>query len=433
MAGETIRKCGFWTLDFLKKGQIFKPYNDVKKIINGGYTGEKQADEYLDNLLSHAVNTTKHYEKYKEYKSLYDFPVITKRDIKNGYEDFLSNKYKKDDLIQVFTSGSYGTPFMFYLTKKKKARQTAEIIYFSKWANYNIGMKHAYFRGVIDKSKLKLKMQNEYFVFTRIIDNAWLMSTREILKKEKIKILIGFPTAISTIAQYCHEQGDTPKDFSIIGVITSSEPLLNSQRKIIESTFGCNCLSRYSAEELGVLAHECPILKKHHINTASYKIEVLNLDKDEPAKEGEVGRIIVTDLFSYAMPLIRYETGDLGILGKDCPCGLEGPVIESLQGRSSQVVYNTNGTKILPFFIEDVMEDYTDIIQYQFIQYGKKNYTLKVVNTKDAKFDVEEVTDFIKFWMGEDAIVDIEFVDDIQMLDSGKRPYVVNNYKPESN
>lgn len=433
MLGENIRKWGFWTLDFLKQGQIRKPYNDIKTIIENQELGKKRSEEYLDNLLHHAVNTTKHYEKYKGYKSLSDFPVIAKKDIKNDYEGFLSNKCRKKDLISVQTSGSYGTPFTFYLTKEKKARQTAEVIYFSEWAGYYVGTKHAYLRCTINKSKLKLKMQNEYFLFSRVIDNEWLKASREILKKGKTKILIGFPTAISAIAQYCHEQGDTPKDFQIIGIITSSEPLLDSQRAIIESTFDCDCLSRYSTEELGVLAHECPTSKKHHINTASYKVEILDLDEDKPAKEGEVGRIVVTDLFSYAMPLIRYEIGDLGILGKECSCGLKGPIIESLHGRTVESVYNTEGKRILPYFIEDVMEDFTDIIQYQFIQYGKKSYTLKVVSKKDANFDKDRVINHIKFWMGEDAIVNIEFVDDIQKLKSGKRPYVINNYKPENN
>lgn len=431
MIGEAIRKYGFWAMDFLQRGQISRPYNDIKEIIENREIGDKKADEYLDNILSHAVNTTKYYEKYRGYKNLNDFSVITKKDIKNEYEDFFSNKYKRENLVRIFTSGSYGTPFIFYLTKERKVRQTAEVLYFGKWSNYDIGMKYAYFRGVNSKSESRSRIQNEYFIFSRILDDEWKKNTRELLKKEKIKVLFDFPTAISTIAQYCNEQGDKPKDFSIVGVATSSEPLHESQRNIIESTFGCNCLSRYSTEELGVLANECPTCKKHHINTASFKIEVLDLDNDEPAKEGEVGRIIVTDLFSHAMPLIRYETGDLGILAKDCECGLKGPCIKSLQGRSSELVYNTNGTTILPFFIEDIMEDYTGILQYQFIQYDKKDYVLKVVNTRNAEFDIDKVTNYIKFWMGEDANINIDFVGDIEMLKSGKRPYVVNYYKPE--
>ena len=432
MVGEAIRKYGFWTMDFLRGRQLSSQYNDIKAIMENNELGEKKAREYLNNLLDHAVNTTKHYERFKGYKDLYDFPVLTKKDIKNEYEDFFSNKYRIDELVKVSTSGSYGTPLIFYLTKEKRSRQTAEALYFSKWSNYDIGMKYGYFRGLRTKSKIKSKIQNEYFVFSRIMNEEWKRSTRKLLKEKKIKILIDFPTAISEIAQYCHEQGDTPEDFSVVGVITSSEPLLENQRKIIETSFGCQCLSRYSTEELGVLANECPKCKKHHINTASFKVEVLSLDSDKPAKEGEVGRIVVTDLFSYAMPLIRYETGDLGVLGKGCSCDLEGPILEHLEGRETEMVYSTNGNKISPLFIEDIMCDFPGVFQYQFIQYGKKDYTLKVVNKKGAEFDADKAVNYIKFWMGADANVKIEFVDNIERLKSGKLPYVINYYNPQS-
>lgn len=430
MFSEDVRRWGFWTLDYLKKSRISKQFDDIKDIMEDTHSGKKKSHEYLIKLLNHAVNTTEFYACYKNYKNLYDFPVIRKQDIKEKYNKFLSSKYETDNLIKVQTSGSYGTPFSFYLTPEKKFRQTAEVIYFSEWANYYVGTKHAYFRGVNSKSNFKLRMQNEYFLFSRVIDNEWLKSSREILKNQKIKVLIGFPTAISAIAQYCYEQGNTYEDFSIIGVITSSESLIESQRAIIESTFGCNCLSRYSTEELGVLANECSNTKKHHINTASYKIEILDLNEDRPAKDGEVGRIVVTDLFSYAMPLIRYETGDLGILGNGCDCGLEGPIIERLHGRTVESVYNTKGTRILPYFIEDVMEGHTDVFQYQFIQYGEKEYTLKIKGKENLIFDYEKTIKHIKFWMGNDALVKIEMIDDIPTLASGKRPYVLNEYKP---
>ncbi|MCF6460851.1 phenylacetate--CoA ligase family protein [Clostridium sp. Cult3] len=433
MLGENIRKCGFWTLDFLRQGQIRKPYDDIKKIIGNEELGNKRTEEYLDNLLYHAVNTTNHYRKYKEYESLNDFPIITKKDIKNDYEGFLSNKYRMQDLISVKTSGSYGTPFTFYLTNEKKARQTAEIIYFSEWARYYVGTKHAYLRARVNKSRLKLIMQNEYYIYTRVIDDNWLKNARDIIKDKKVKVLIGFPTAISAVAQYCNEQGDVSEDFSIIGVITSSEPLLGSQRNVIESTFGCTCLSRYSTEELGVLAHECSTSKKHHINTASYKVEILDLNEDKPAKEGEVGRIVVTDLFSYAIPLIRYETGDLGVWGTECSCGLEGPIIESLHGRTIQSVYSTEGKKVLPYFIDEVMKDYSNVIQYQFIQDGRNNYRFKVCKIEGTDIEEEKIINGIKNWMGQDAIVKMELVDDIPTLPSGKRPYVINNYIPKKN
>lgn len=429
MLGEHLRKRGFWVLDFLRQGKVSKHYGDIKRLIEGEKTNtELTRKNYLDELLLRATNTTEFFETYKGFNGLSDFPVISKKCIKENYGKFLSKGFKKDDLIKVKTSGSYGTPFVFYLSKEKKSRQTAEVIYFSEWANFYVGTRHAYLRGLNTKSNLKLWMQNEHFLFSRVIDDLWLESSRTLLKKKKIKVLIGFPTAIAAIAMYCHECGDKPEDFSIVGVITSSEPLLDNQRSIIESTFGCDCLSRYSTEELGVLAHECSLAKKHHINISGYEVEVLDLDEDKPARAGETGRIVVTDLFSYAMPLIRYETGDLGVLGERCSCGLDGPILERLHGRTVQSVYNTQGVRVLPFFIEDVMEPFTDIIQYQFIQDGEKEYTLKVVCPRGAYFDETQAVSHIKYWMGNDAVVNVRIVDEIEKLESGKRPYVVNNY-----
>lgn len=74
------------------------------------------------------------------------------------------------------------------------------------------------------------------------------------------------------------------------------------------------------------------------------------------------------------------------------------------------------------------MEPFTDIIQYQFIQDGEKEYTLKVVCPRGAYFDETQAVSHIKYWMGNDAVVNVRIVDEIEKLESGKRPYVVNNY-----
>ena len=433
MIGREDPRLGVLGTRSLEKGSFSKHYNDIKAIMYGDQSwAEALRKRYLEELLQHAANTTEYYKEYKGTTDLSDFPVVTKKCIKENYDKFLSNAFSSTDLVRVKTSGSYGTPFTFYLTKQKKTRQHAEVVYFSEWASYYVGTRHAYFRGLNTKSNLKLWIQNEVFVFSRIIDEDWLESSRKLLREKPIRVLIGFPTAIAAVAKYCNERGDKPGDFSILGVITSSEPLLENQRAVIESTFGCDCLSRYSTEELGVLAHECSRKKKHHVNKASYEVEILDLDEDKPAGPGTVGRIVVTDLFSHAMPLIRYETGDLGVWGEDCACGLKGPLIEKLHGRTVQSVYNTSGTRVLPFFIEDVMEPFTGVLQYQFIQNDKNHYTLKIVRPPDAYFNYKQAVEHIKQWMGADAVVEIEEVDEIARLPSGKRPYVINNYRPQA-
>ena len=73
-------------------------------------------------------------------------------------------------------------------------------------------------------------------------------------------------------------------------------------------------MSRYGTEEFGTIAVERPKDQKHVLNLSSVIVEILAIDKDVPVEPGQMGRIVVTDLFSHAMPLIRYETGDLAVL-----------------------------------------------------------------------------------------------------------------------
>lgn len=191
--------------------------------------------------------------------------------------------------------------------------------------------------------------------------------------------------------------------------------------------FGVKALSRYSTEELGVLAHECKEFEKHHINEASYKVEILKIDKDEHVKKGELGRVVVTDLFSHAMPLIRYETGDLAIYGGKCRCGLNTSILESVEGRSLEMILTTSGEKLSPFFVNPIMKDYDKIIQFQFLQISKKDYILKLVSSsKEIKQD--EILEKYKKEIGNDANIILEYVDHIPTIRSGKRAYVVNEF-----
>lgn len=424
--GLNIRNEAFWLLDSLTGGKTKKEYSEIKKLIEN--SNKSYFDKLLYNILEHASETTDFYSDYKDFSSLNDFPVINKSILKNNYEMFLSKKFDKDDLINVKTSGSYGTPFTFLLSKQKKIRQRAEVIYFGEWANYKVGNKHAYIRANDNKSKLKLLMQNEIFMKTNKLDKSWLEKQRELLLDSNIKNLIGFPSAISAIAKFITDKGDNPKKFNIDGVITSGESLYDNQREIIEKTFDTICLSRYSTEELGVLAHECESEYNHHINEASYKVEVLKIDQDVPADTGEVGRIIVTDLFSHAMPLIRYETGDLGILGDRCECGLNTPILSSVEGRSLESIFTVTGDKLSPFFVNPIMKDFNKVIQFQFVQKGRINYELKIVGQLENNSLKKLRNKFIEV-IGDNANLNIKFVDKIETLRSGKRAYVVNEYK----
>ena len=165
------------------------------------------------------------------------------------------------------------------------------------------------------------------------------------------------------------------------------------------------------------------------MNCASYKLEVLHIDRDEPVNQGEIGRIVVTDLYSHAMPLIRYDTGDLGALRIGCSCGYSGPVLTKIEGRVVEEIRDTRGRRVSPFGITNVIWDLEDIIQLQIRQEGPRVYRVLIVPTE--RFSGEDILR-MKLYdvLGEDADLVVERVDDIPPLRSGKRPYIVNAIEP---
>ncbi len=425
-----MRKTVFTAVEKLKGGGILRQLDDIEALLSDPQALGEKAESRLSELLEHACSTTPYYRKFKGSTELREFPIIRKETVRENYTSFFSTAYKKGSLIPTHTSGSYGTPFTFYLTPEKKSRQLAEVIHFGRWAGYDIGVKHALVR-ISPKNKLSMAMQNQVIINPTRMDEHWFEKQRNVLRRKTIEVIVGFPSVIGPLASYCHSRGDRPHDFSLRGILLTGDPLSEAVREKIEEVFGGIVLSRYSTEELGVLAHECVAGRRHHLNLASYVFELLATEDDSPVSPGDPGRVVVTDLFSHAMPLIRYETGDLAILSAEsCHCGLELPFFERVEGRSVETVYDPRGGRISPYAISCSMQDLSDILQFQFIQEGKDSYTMKLRTLKSfAQHGM--IRERLMKILGEDARLKIDHVSSIPPLPSGKRPYVVNKHRED--
>jgi len=422
-----IRKTAFNIVDKLQGNIIGEHIKDIKqKMEHKSKTYPQKSD--VDNFLKHACDTTEFYKQYKG-TTLQQFPIVNKPILKENYKYFISDRYDESELVKVTTSGSYGTPFTYLLTKEKKKRQQAEVIYFGKLANYDVGIKHAYARVTKSKSKLKLFLQNQLLIDPTNMNIDWFARYRNELKKG-YKVIIGYPSTITALAKYCLKKGDSSKDFSLQGVITTAEPLLQDQRKVLAELFGCPIVNRYSTEEFGVVANSCSE-GNLHLNRATFKVELLD-DNGKEVKPDEIGRIVITDLYSHALPLIRYDIGDLGKYKSGCTCGYEGKVLTSVLGRQIETIYNTMGEYISPFALNGAMRDLDGILQFQFIQEGKDSYRLLIVPLENYISSTEEIIKrrFLDI-LGNDAKFEIEKVNDIPPFNSGKRPYIIQKYRKE--
>jgi len=288
-------------------------------------------------------------------------------------------------------------------------------------------MRYAQVR-VYPRSKWLLFMQNGALMNPSTIDERWLEQQRQSLKSQKIRFIIGYPSAVGPLAEYCRMKGDRPDDFLIEGIITGAESLTSVAKEKLEEVFGGMVLDRYSSNEFGVMSHECAKCKTHHINIGSHKLELLAIDRDEPAEAGAVGRIVVTDYFSHAMPLIRYDTGDLARLGPECKCGLSIPTLKNIEGRTIEVLYDPDGRMVNAIVFDRETKDLEGILRFQMIQKSRDGYVCRL-HVMPSFQQGDLIRERFQQALGPDAKITYEYVDSIPPLPSGKRPYVINEYK----
>jgi len=425
---ESWRNRAFWFLDFLKGGKKRSHYDEIKFIINNASSSKavELKREKLENLLEHAITSVRFYKSYADCKFLEEFPIVNKNIIRDNFENFRSEKFLNKPKIKVSTSGSTGTPFSIYQDKNKRLRNIADTIYFSEKAGYTLGNKLTYFRmwnAFEKKGKISSFLQNITPVDVFELQKKEKMNSilKKVSKSTSSDSWLGYASAYESICNFLEDNQRTEIPNNLKSVIAISESLSDYTKQNIKKYFGTEVVSRYSNVENGIIAQQ-PLGNKTYfeINEASYFVEVLEIDSDTRVEDGKLGRIVITDLFNYSMPLIRYDTGDIGIKNQVC----DKPIFTEIKGRKVDVIYNTKEEPVSVNLVL-IVNKYPELKQCQLIQVNKNIYTIKL-NSNKPFFRENELLNEFKVYLGEDAIITIEYVDEIPLLASGKRRVMVN-------
>ena len=151
-------------------------------------------------------------------------------------------------------------------------------------------------------------------------------------------------------------------------IISQYERVTPRQRDICIKAFGgAKIIDRYSCEEVGWLALQCPYHEHLHVMAGTTIIEIVD-ENLKPCPVGEAGRVLVTSMHSYAMPIIRYDIGDIAEWGEECDCGIKLPVIKRLWGRKRNLIMLTSGQLIPMGFIGDDIAKIASIREFRLIQ-----------------------------------------------------------------
>ncbi len=432
----TLRNSFFWISDWLKGAKIRKHHAAVTKINNnhGSDYSLKKRKQYLNDLLRHAQETVPYYRNLGIADTqLENYPVVNKNLIRSSSVSFESDKYTDKKTFKASTSGSTGTPFTVIHNLNKKKRHTADVRFFWEAVGHAFGTRFFYLRiwtNQNKKSKLVLKKNNIVPVDIFKMDDERVQAfLDDIGSSGSPKSILGYSSAFDRIVKYLQQNPSDMTHAKVVSIIAMSESLDHPTKEALGNYFDCPVVSRYANTECGMLAQQTADLKNDFlINWASYHIEVMHLEKDVPAKKGEPGRIVVTDFFNKAMPLIRYDTGDIGILGESEKDGRTQYVFKSVEGRKMDTIYDTQGEPTSSFIINNNMWKYTELAQYQFIQLAEKKYMFKL-NANEKFLKENELVSEFKGYLGQDAQITVEYVNEIPLLSSGKRKKVLNEMK----
>ena len=355
-------------------------------------------------------------------QDLYKLPILTKKDITKNKNDFYPiNSIERYRLVS--TGGSTGKPLKYRIGRCNSHISFASLLRGWGMGGYQIGDRVAIIGGTsLTERNITLKAILRDFILNTRRYSSYSMD-KNILKryvdnmiKWQPSYIGGYPSSIFSVAKYVHDN-KLQDNFHIKSIFTTSEMLFKNQRDFISDVFRTDVYDTYGLGDGGISAFECSVHRSMHIDMERGVLEVV--DENGRSIYEQEGRIIATTLNEFSMPLIRYDTGDVGVTSLDrCSCGCERPLLKQLSGRAVDVL-NLNGKLISGLLMTATMRE-IDVLQFQVIQTGKDKLLIKIQKGESYTDDDESfIVDSIVNIAGEVAIV-FEYVDNFQ-IDSGKK------------
>jgi phenylacetate-CoA ligase len=377
-------------------------------------------------------------EDVKNLDYLQFLPLTNKKEMRQTpLKNLISNCFDVNNLLKISTSGSTGEPLMVYFDER--AYRISRFLNFRvlNSVGFKPWHKRVYSLRINPKTYVNKSIFQKIGLWKSYIISPYISDIEQYRKLERINpdLIWSYPSTLLTLIKYNRKKRIRPKN-----IILSGEVVTPEVKKIIESNYDSNVYETYGCTEGGVMAVECYLHNGLHINSDAIILEFLN-KKNNMLSITNKGRVILTNLYNFAMPFIRYDTGDIGVLSnRKCKCGNQSPLINFIEGRNNDYFTLQNGKVIDPrrlnssfrFFISRYNKKYGwNVEKYQIIQEDINSVVVKIV--KGQKFsnnDIKKTYKMIKRIMGRNVKIDVKIVNDILKTKRGKMQTVISKVKP---
>lgn len=240
----------------------------------------------------------------------------------------------------------------------------------------------------------------------------------QLLEEFKPDILLAYPNNLAELLKIWQANGNKPP---LKHIKTVGETVSDDLRESVRAMFGLEIEDAYSSQELGTIAMQCKP-GQYHTMDVNLIVEVLD-DQDTPVAEGEMGRVVVTDLHNYASPMIRYDIGDYAVRGGACDCGRGFGTLQKIVGRERNLILRADGSRYWPMVGMYEFDTLDFIIRrYQVIQHDRELVEYKIVTDLPLTADQESaLRDIAQRALGPEFVIKISRqAEDFQQKPNGK-------------
>ncbi|MBN2557594.1 MAG: phenylacetate--CoA ligase family protein [Clostridia bacterium] len=436
---------------------IMKTAVNVKRVLTGSgaqaeYTAYLEKIQYLPpgelkslqaacicGLLKHAVENIPFYTQMKgkvgltpesAFEDIKKFPILTKAMLIEKNNELAAGNIVPAGRLN--TGGTTGETASVLKDKYSMAHAPDEFF------NRKIGIEPGRSRLILKADERK-KAANEIGGFDyeinrisrtwrvdhRYMNDARLKFLTDILIKQKPEIIWGSNHGIYVLAKHLEDKGITVRPPSTI--LCGGQMMLPQYREKIECVFRAKVYDRYGSVECGNTANQCEAREGYHYVPTVHYIEILD-DSMNPVGGGVMGNLYITTLNRRAMPMIRYETGDLAVYTETpCACGCRFPVIGEIHGRRKEGIISPRGTYLSLTPLNTIMRQSPEILDFQMVQESRGSLLIRLAtgDNMPGEAALAKIKSDICAAMDYNMDIRFEYAEAIRALPNGKVMRVV--------
>jgi phenylacetate-CoA ligase len=358
----------------------------------------------LLKLLSHARERVPHYrarfaevgltpDSVRHLDDLSKLPLLTREDATQHFEARKSTAAPLP-AIDKATSGTTGVPLLFAYDRGSEYWRLATKLRGYGWAGYLAGDRSLHFWGsppvrpppLAKRAKVSLDhwLRREHYVDCTDRSEQRLEQMVRLIRSLRPTVIVCYAQAGAVLARHVNDNGS--RDWGDIAVIAAAERLFPSDRESLVKAFGPGVFETYGNREVMLIAAECEAHQGLHLSMENLIVEIVVRDggAERPARQGELGEVVITDLHNYGAPFIRYVTGDLAVqcAAGRCACGRSLGRLESVEGRKADTLRDGAGRAVSGLFFNVLFAALArQVREFQVVQRKDLAIDLKIVPT----------------------------------------------------